>query len=427
MKRFCHRLSTSLLCGMLFIVWGQRGRAAESEVKPTSMPPQTSEPQQALSGVTPLHQAVAQGNLEQVRLLLSQGADVQATAHADSTPLLWAAARGHTAIVRLLLEHGAAVATPSSSQRTPLHWAALQGHEATARALLAAQAPVDVGDARGHTPLHLAAIAGHTPLARLLLDSGAPLDASDTLGYTPLYWAVVKGHTELTGLLLARGADPQVSGVRGESLLVLARRKGYGAIVALLALPEATEPPPEVPSTSEPSTLSSSPIVVEAVPAVQSGDVLPALAVTPAVKTVSLDTPAPPSSPESPPAAQVMATPSEPTRRVRSPVTVVDKAPPKTSDSIEGDFVVQLAALSSTSLAQQLWSRQQQAFPALLGQRPLMLEEVDLGERGVLYRVRTGPFASRDEATAFCAHFHAQQQDCWVVPRLLQASGNRKP
>ncbi|KAH3846641.1 protein phosphatase 1 regulatory subunit 27-like [Dreissena polymorpha] len=58
-------------------------------------------------GVTPLHQAVLDGNVAAVRLLISHGADINKQDEDRWTPLHAACANGHSDIVKLLLEHGA--------------------------------------------------------------------------------------------------------------------------------------------------------------------------------------------------------------------------------------------------------------------------------------------------------------------------------
>jgi len=62
-----------------------------------------------VDGRTRLMLAAFDGNLEAVRLLLLQGADVNARDKDGDTALMFAAFRGHAAIVSLLLAHGANV------------------------------------------------------------------------------------------------------------------------------------------------------------------------------------------------------------------------------------------------------------------------------------------------------------------------------
>lgn len=57
---------------------------------------------------TPLHEACAKGNIDQVRTLIDRRAALSATDSNGNTPLHVAASNGHQAIVKLLLERGAA-------------------------------------------------------------------------------------------------------------------------------------------------------------------------------------------------------------------------------------------------------------------------------------------------------------------------------
>ncbi|MCH8002543.1 MAG: SPOR domain-containing protein [Proteobacteria bacterium] len=82
-----------------------------------------------------------------------------------------------------------------------------------------------------------------------------------------------------------------------------------------------------------------------------------------------------------------------------------------------GAYVVQLAALRARDGTRPAWARLQRAHPMLLGDRELTVQEVDLGERGIFYRVQAGFFPDRAGASALCRALKARQQDCLVVKR----------
>ena len=82
-----------------------------------------------------------------------------------------------------------------------------------------------------------------------------------------------------------------------------------------------------------------------------------------------------------------------------------------------GDFVVQLAALRAKDGARPAWKRMQDAHAALLGDRELNIQEVDLGDRGIFYRVQAGFFADRASARDTCNALKVRGQDCLVVKR----------
>jgi len=128
-------------------------------------------------GLTSLHVAAQEGNLEITQLLLDAEANVAATTRLGAYTALHLASGGaHTSVVRVLLEAGAdADAVTSSSGVTPLHLAAkaLNG-ESTVKALLASGASMNALEAQaGQTPLMFAASSGRTASVRELLNAGA--------------------------------------------------------------------------------------------------------------------------------------------------------------------------------------------------------------------------------------------------------------
>ncbi len=86
----------------------------------------------------------------------------------------------------------------------------------------------------------------------------------------------------------------------------------------------------------------------------------------------------------------------------------------RTGSTARDDFMVQLAASRSRALARGVYSGLQNNFSDLLGQRNPLILRVDLGDKGVFYRVNVPGFESRNAATAFCANLKSRGQDCLV-------------
>ena len=103
-----------------------------------------------------LQRAARNGHAEVCRLLLEQGADVNATNWLGLTPLFLAAWRGHVEVCRLLLERGANVHAVTRNNDTPLHDAARNGQADVCRLLIERGADVHVANWFGWTPLDLA-------------------------------------------------------------------------------------------------------------------------------------------------------------------------------------------------------------------------------------------------------------------------------
>ncbi|MBS2039577.1 ankyrin repeat domain-containing protein [bacterium] len=150
-------------------------------------------------GQTLLHLAVDQPGL--VRLLLENGASVQAADKEGQTPLHQAK---NLESVKILLSHGAPLDATNALGATPLHRAVRRGPEVL-RLLLEAGADPRARSKGGATPLHWAAQGGYPDALAPLLQAGADLEATDDLGHTPLQTAV---HS-MVGELLRLGAVPE--------------------------------------------------------------------------------------------------------------------------------------------------------------------------------------------------------------------------
>ncbi|XP_071957300.1 BRCA1-associated RING domain protein 1-like [Antedon mediterranea] len=72
-------------------------------------------------GETPLHLASIKGDIQNVEMLLQQGADANVRDYAGWRPLHEAANHGHADVVSLLLDHGALIDAPGFENDSPLH------------------------------------------------------------------------------------------------------------------------------------------------------------------------------------------------------------------------------------------------------------------------------------------------------------------
>jgi ankyrin repeat protein len=157
----------------------------------------------------PVADAAMRGDVEAVRALVKQGADVNA-AHGDGmTALHWAAENGSVEIAQILVTAGASTsAVTRHGGFTPLHVAARAGRAEVAKALLAAGADPNVTTASGATALHQAAGAGNVETVEALLAKGAQVDAKESMWeQTPLVFAASYNRPDVIKALLKHGAD----------------------------------------------------------------------------------------------------------------------------------------------------------------------------------------------------------------------------
>ena len=87
------------------------------------------------AGWSPLLYAATNGHQETVALLLSMGADVNATADNGTTALMMAVRGHYPKTVQLLLDHGAKPDAQNDAGDTALDWALKRNHQALAKLL----------------------------------------------------------------------------------------------------------------------------------------------------------------------------------------------------------------------------------------------------------------------------------------------------
>jgi ankyrin repeat protein len=107
--------------------------------------------------VTPLHEAVRDGDSDGAQAEIWGGADVNAQDEEGRTPLHYACGNGDVDMVRLLLGAGADVTIAADDGNTPLHYAADNCYGEIAEMLIKSGADLAAVNNDGMTPLDLAA------------------------------------------------------------------------------------------------------------------------------------------------------------------------------------------------------------------------------------------------------------------------------
>ena len=163
----------------------------------------------ASAAESPVADAAMRGDIDTVRALLREGADVNAAQGDGMTALHWSALSDDVATIEVLLYAGATVEpTTRLGGYTPLHLALMEGNGAAAAHLLGAGSDGERVTDTGVSPLHLAAQAGELVALNALIDSGADVDVQDEyLERTPLHFATANSRLEAIAALLAAGAD----------------------------------------------------------------------------------------------------------------------------------------------------------------------------------------------------------------------------
>jgi ankyrin repeat protein len=168
---------------------------------------------------TPLHKACKGGNLDVVKYLVDvQRANVNAKDKYNKTPL-------HNAcycrngrrfglglegldVVKYLVKHGADVKAKDHYNNTPLHYACRNGNLDMVNYLIEQGADVEAKDNDNDTLLHYACYNGNLELVKyLVVEQGADMNAKDNRNNTPLYRACQSENPNLVKYLVEKGAD----------------------------------------------------------------------------------------------------------------------------------------------------------------------------------------------------------------------------
>ncbi|XP_031762486.1 protein phosphatase 1 regulatory subunit 12C isoform X4 [Xenopus tropicalis] len=185
-------------------------------------------------GISALHQACIDENLEVVEFLVNHGANVNQADNEGWTPLHVAASCGYMEIAEYLLKHSANIAAVNSDGDVPLDIAEDDCMENLLRAEIA-KGGVDIEAAKreeeevmlrdsrqwlnagkiedirhsktGASALHVAAAKGYIEVMRLLLQANFDPNARDKDGWTPLHAAAHWGVEEACRLLVEHFCD----------------------------------------------------------------------------------------------------------------------------------------------------------------------------------------------------------------------------
>ena len=131
--------------------------------------------------------------------LVREGADVNAKDRdkLNYTPLMYVSFDGSTELIKLLLDNGADVNAKNESGVTPIMIASINGYLDTVELLIDNGADVNAKNESGVTPIMIASNNGCLSTVELLIDNGANLYAKNNTGQTALDIAKEEGHTDV--------------------------------------------------------------------------------------------------------------------------------------------------------------------------------------------------------------------------------------
>ncbi len=150
-----------------------------------------------------IFEAAALGCLDRMQKCLGDPSTINACSKDGFTALHFACFFGQPEAARLLIKNGAAVDAVAANPTRVM-------------------------------PLHSAATARNLEAARLLLEHGAPVNARQQGGWVPIHAAAQNGDRAMVELLLKHHADPSLANDDGKTPAMVAREKGHEELAALL-------------------------------------------------------------------------------------------------------------------------------------------------------------------------------------------------
>ncbi|MEJ6021791.1 ankyrin repeat domain-containing protein [Ramlibacter sp. PS4R-6] len=200
------------------------------------VPPAASE----IAAYGGLHAAAHRGDVEAIRRIRGQGADVNGRDGYGRTPLHVATFAKQREAIRALAQAGANLGQLENDRYDAVTIASVANDEDTLRLLLSLGASAKLVTSRyDGTALIAAAHLGHAGVVKQLIAAGAPLDHVNNLHWTAVIESIVLGdggarHQETLKSLIDAKANLQLADRTGATPLQLARSRGYTAMVQML-------------------------------------------------------------------------------------------------------------------------------------------------------------------------------------------------
>ncbi|ENN8377057.1 ankyrin repeat domain-containing protein [Providencia rettgeri] len=180
-----------------------------------------------------------QGNLQAVKSLVEQGANIEQRDLRQRTALMAATHENRVDVARYLIERGADVNAKDNMQDSPYLYSGARGLQDILLLTLKNGADLKSTNRYGGTALIPAAERGHVTTVKTLIDAGVDVNHVNRLGWTALIEAIILGdssdkYAQIVTELIKGGADVNLADGSGISPLTLAKSKGYRNLIEIL-------------------------------------------------------------------------------------------------------------------------------------------------------------------------------------------------
>ena len=168
-----------------------------------------------MSNTKNIFDRIMEDNLDEIKLLIENGADIESKNDSGKTPLQLAAFIKNLDAMKLLIEKGADIESKDSDTgQTSLHEATLLRRLNVMKLLIEKGADIESKNSIGQTPLHIATSSSGLDAMKLLIEKGADIESKNRIRKTPLY-EITESYRlnpnsdklDIMSLLIRKGAD----------------------------------------------------------------------------------------------------------------------------------------------------------------------------------------------------------------------------
>jgi len=156
-------------------------------------------------GLTALHYAAQNGDIDIIRYLVEHGADISAQDYEQSRSVIhFAAQNGNIECIKYLTEHGADLLDKDANGATAFHYAVMSDNLEAVKYFVLKKLDYTAKDNRGWSAMHYAAIGGSIEVVKYLLAKELNINELNERKRTPLFFA--REYPELRKFMISKGA-----------------------------------------------------------------------------------------------------------------------------------------------------------------------------------------------------------------------------
>ena len=159
------------------------------------------------SGLTPLHIACYNDNLEMIKILLEGGANINEVDNKGNTPLSFLVKYGKDKLIKFLKENGADINKKNNSKNTAIEISIQYGNLECIKVFLELGYEINKVIQGEMSLLGIATINNKKDIIKYLIEKGADINLRDGLGFTPIIYSILSDKVDLLEYYLEGGAD----------------------------------------------------------------------------------------------------------------------------------------------------------------------------------------------------------------------------